>query len=119
MPRPPAATGSPPAGSSTPSVRHRLSARWVIHTVGPVWRGGSDGEPELLASCYRRSLEVAEDVGARTIAFPAISTGVYGYPRDEAASIAVGVLRSSTADLDEATLVAFDDETLRLYEALL
>jgi O-acetyl-ADP-ribose deacetylase (regulator of RNase III) len=106
-------------GDAKATSGHRLPARWVIHTVGPVWHGGTDGEPELLASCYRRSLEVAEDVGARTIAFPAISTGVYGYPRDEAASIAVGVLRSSTADLDEATLVAFDDETLRLYEALL
>ncbi len=106
-------------GDAKATSGHRLPARWVIHTVGPVWRGGTDGEPELRASCYRRSLEVAEDVGARTIAFPAISTGVYGYPRDEAASIAVGVLRSSTADLDEATLVAFDDETLRRYEALL
>src|SRR4051812_492448 len=59
---------------------HRLPARWVVHTVGPVWRGGDDGEPELLASCYRRALGEASKVGATTIAFPAISTGVYGYP---------------------------------------
>src|SRR5688500_13803312 len=61
-----------------------LAARWVIHTVGPVWRGGGAGEAELLASCYRRSLEVADEVGAASVAFPAIATGVYGYPRAEA-----------------------------------
>lgn len=66
-----------------------LPARWVIHTVGPIWRGGSHGEPELLAACYRRSLEAAARVGARSIAFPGISTGIYGYPMDEAAAIAV------------------------------
>ncbi len=66
-----------------------LPARWIIHTVGPVWRGGSRGEPELLASCYRRSLEEARRLGARSVAFPAISCGVYGYPVREAARIAV------------------------------
>jgi O-acetyl-ADP-ribose deacetylase (regulator of RNase III) len=94
-----------------------LPARWVIHTVGPVWRDGSQGEAELLASCYRRSLEVAEAVGARSIAFPAISTGVYGYPRDEAAAIAVRSLRTAApaSRLERALLVAFDAETLDLY----
>jgi O-acetyl-ADP-ribose deacetylase (regulator of RNase III) len=68
---------------------YRLPARYVIHTVGPVWNGGGKGEAETLASCYRESLSVAEGLGVRTIAFPAISTGIYGYPRDEAAAIAV------------------------------
>ena len=68
---------------------HELPARWVIHTVGPVWQGGDMGEPDLLASCYRRSLEEAERVGATTVAFPGISTGVYGYPVDRAATIAI------------------------------
>src|SRR5919204_3962484 len=74
---------------------HRLPARWVIHTVGPVWRGGDRGEPELLAACYRRSLEVAAELGARSVAFPAISTGAYGYPPREAARVAVDALRTT------------------------
>lgn len=73
---------------------YRLSARWVIHTVGPVWRGGDDGEADLLASCYRRSLEEAERVGADSIAFPGISTGIYGFPIDPAAEIAVAEVAS-------------------------
>jgi O-acetyl-ADP-ribose deacetylase (regulator of RNase III) len=97
----------------------RLTARWVIHTVGPVWRGGAEGEPELLASCYRRSLAVADEVGARSVAFPAISTGVYGYPRSDAAKIAVNTLRSASTDVELVRLIAFDDETASLYEALL
>ena len=97
----------------------RLPAQWVIHTVGPVWRGGDDGEPELLASCYRRSLAVADELGARSLAFPAISTGVYGYPSDAAAEIAVMTLRSTPTSVELARLIAFDEPTLRLYEALL
>jgi O-acetyl-ADP-ribose deacetylase (regulator of RNase III) len=93
-----------------------LPARWVIHTVGPVWRGGSAGEPELLAACYRRSLEVADEVGARSVAFPAISTGIYGYPAEDAAAIAVDTLRSTPTSVELVRLVAFDDRTLRLYE---
>ncbi|MEA2687189.1 MAG: O-acetyl-ADP-ribose deacetylase [Actinomycetota bacterium] len=100
----------------------RLPARWVIHTVGPVWRGGHEGEPELLASCYRRSLEVAVEVGAASIAFPAISTGVYAYPPEEAATIAVETIRAAAAaapGIELVRLVAFNQRTLDLYEGLL
>jgi O-acetyl-ADP-ribose deacetylase (regulator of RNase III) len=97
----------------------RLPARWVIHTVGPVWRGGGHGEPDLLASCYRRALAEADTVGARSIAFPAISTGVYGYPKPAAAQIAVTTLRDTPTAVTDCTLVAFDPETQRLYESVL
>ena len=99
---------------------HDLPARWVIHTVGPVWRGGGEGEPELLASCYRRSLEVAEGLGAASVAFPAISTGVYGYPVGPAAEIAVTTVTDTLASLERVTdvvLVAFDDDTFAQYQA--
>src|SRR5687768_2323594 len=88
---------------------HRLAARWVIHTVGPTWRGGDQGEPDLLASCYRRSLEVAVELGARTLAFPAVSTGIYRYPVEPAAEVAVGTLRAFDGPVDRVVLVAFDD----------
>jgi O-acetyl-ADP-ribose deacetylase (regulator of RNase III) len=97
----------------------RLPARWIIHAVGPVWQGGRHGEAELLASCYRRAVEVAEDLGARTMAFPAISTGIYGFPRKQAARIAVETLRGLDTTVDRVVLVAFDPETLTLYEQLL
>lgn len=97
----------------------RLPARWVIHTVGPVWRGGTHGEPELLARCYRRSIEEAVNVGAGSIAFPAISTGVYGYPKDQAAEVAVTTLRSLESAPDEVVLVAFDTDTAHQYGRLL
>jgi O-acetyl-ADP-ribose deacetylase (regulator of RNase III) len=96
-----------------------LPARWVIHAVGPRYRDGRRGEPELLASCYRRALEIADDLGARSVAFPAISTGIYGYPPGEAAVIAVDTLRSTPTRVEVARLVAFDDATLTLYETLL
>ena len=94
---------------------HRLPARWVIHTVGPVWRGGGNGEAELLASCYRRALEVAADVGARTVAFPAISCGVYGYPIADAARVAVDAVEGH--ELDVVRFVLFGDETFDAFAA--
>jgi O-acetyl-ADP-ribose deacetylase (regulator of RNase III) len=96
-----------------------LPARWVLHAVGPRYSDGEHGEPELLASCYRRSLEVADELGAKSVAFPAISTGIYGYPQADAAKIAVETLRSTPTNVDLVRLVAFDNETLRLYEGLL
>ena len=112
--------GGCPTGDAKATAGHRLPARWVIHTVGPVWQGGTKGEPELLASCYRRSLEVADGLGARTVAFPAISTGVYGYPKELAAEVAVSTLRTTTTtSVQEVVLVAFDDENRRLYDSLL
>ncbi|MBJ7614520.1 MAG: O-acetyl-ADP-ribose deacetylase [Candidatus Dormibacteraeota bacterium] len=97
----------------------RLRARWVIHAVGPVWRGGGKGEAAQLASCYRRSLEIADEIGARSIAFPAISTGVYGFPSEQAARIAVGTVRSTETAVELVRLVAFDERTHGLYRELL
>jgi len=85
-----------------------LVAKWVIHTVGPVWRGGRAGEAEALASCYRRSLEVAGELGAETIAFPAVSSGIYGYPVADACRISVEVLRSTPTSVHRCRLVAFN-----------
>ena len=86
---------------------YRLPARWVIHTVGPVWRGGEAGEAELLANCYRRSLEAAERLGADSIAFPAISTGIYGFPIEPAAEIAVAEVMAWLAAHDLPARVVF------------
>lgn len=97
----------------------RLPARWVIHTVGPVWSGGLAGEPDRLACCYRRSLELAAELGARSVALPAISTGIFGYPRRAAAEIAVREAGRAPAGLDLVRLVAFDPDTLACYRELL
>jgi O-acetyl-ADP-ribose deacetylase (regulator of RNase III) len=111
--------GGCPTGDAKATSGYRLPARWIIHAVGPVWRGGDQGEPELLASCYRRSLEVADELGARSVAFPAISTGVYGYPPEQAARVAVETLRNAVTRVELARLVAFDQDTLRLYREAL
>jgi O-acetyl-ADP-ribose deacetylase (regulator of RNase III) len=91
----------------------------VIHTVGPVWRGGFRGEGEVLASCYRRSLEVADEIGAKSVAFPAISTGAFGYPPDEAARVAVDTVRFADTAVEKVMLVALDNNTYELYVRLL
>ena len=95
-----------------------LPARWVIHTVGPVWHGGARGEPESLASCYRASLARADEVGAESVAFPAISTGVYGYPAGLAAEIAVGTVRATPTEVRVVRFVCFSRESLSAYRAL-
>ena len=114
-----AALGGCDTGDAKATPGFALPARWIIHTVGPVWRDGRHGEPELLASCYRRCLEVADELGARRLAIPAISTGVYGYPRKDAAATAVAALRAATTEVEVVRLVAFDDETLGFYRAAL
>ena len=101
---------------------YRLPARYVIHTVGPIWRGGTNGEAEVLASCYRRSLEVAQSVQARSIAFPCISTGVYRYPAEDAARIAVDTVRAVAADMpgiESIVFCCFSDTDLAIYQRLL
>ena len=98
---------------------YRLPAKFVIHTVGPVWRGGDKGEPALLASCYQRSIEVAVDYGVRTIAFPGISTGVYRYPLELAAEIAVITVRSQLEkfpSIQEVVFCCFSPSDLAVYE---
>lgn len=106
-------------GDAKVSPGFALKARWVIHTVGPVWHGGDEGEPEMLASCYRTALQRAEEVGARTVAFPAISAGVYGYPLPEAAEIAVGTVRDARADVDGVRFVCFSADMKKVYDDLL
>ncbi|HWC38029.1 MAG TPA: O-acetyl-ADP-ribose deacetylase [Acidimicrobiales bacterium] len=108
--------GGCPTGDAKATPGFQLRARWIVHAVGPRYRDGRHGEPEQLASCYRRALEVADELGARSVAFPAISTGIYGYPPEEAASIAVSTLQSADTRVELARLVAFDASTLRLYE---
>lgn len=101
---------------------YHLPARWVVHTVGPVWHGGGQGEAGLLAACYRRSLEVAAAAGAASIAFPAISTGVYGYPADAAAPLAVAAVRAAlphVPGIREVIFCCHDPKTLARYQALL
>lgn len=105
---------------STPGFK--LPARYVIHTVGPVWHGGDRGEAELLRSCYRRSLEVAASLEVRSMAFPSISTGVYGYPINEAAGIAVATVKRALdehAGIESVTFCCFSEKDLAVYQACL
>jgi len=112
-----------PTGSAVVSDAGELPATVVIHAVGPIWRGGSAGEPELLASAYRSSLDLAAREGCRTVALPSISTGIYSYPLDAAATIAIRTVEAWIADnpdaLDEVTFVLFSGETLAAFERAL
>lgn len=108
--------GGCPTGDARSTPGFGLPARWIIHTVGPVWHGGGRGEADQLASCYRRAVEVADELGARSVAFPAISTGIYGYPKEEAAKVAIRTLRATSSGVDLVRLVAFDAQTRNLYE---
>jgi len=110
-----------PVGDAVITGAGELPAKYVIHTVGPVWRGGNKGEPELLASCYRKSLLLAQDNGIESIAFPNISTGVYGYPKDKAAKVAVDTVRETlkeTPGIKKVVFVCFDKENYSLYNSL-
>ncbi|MDX1404639.1 MAG: O-acetyl-ADP-ribose deacetylase [Woeseiaceae bacterium] len=115
--------GGCPTGEARLTKGYRLPASYVIHTVGPVWKGGSAGEAELLASCYRSSLELARDNGIQSIAFPGISTGVYGYPVSSAANIAVTTVRSFAeehpAKIAEVRFCCFSADDLEVYRRLL
>jgi O-acetyl-ADP-ribose deacetylase (regulator of RNase III) len=114
--------GGCPTGEARVTPGFRLPARYVIHTVGPVWRGGTYGEPQLLAACYRNSLALAASLRIRAIAFPAISCGVYGYPIDAAADIAVREVATCVrpmADLAHVVFACFDSRTLDALERAL
>ncbi|MCX5371888.1 O-acetyl-ADP-ribose deacetylase [Streptomyces sp. NBC_00015] len=107
-----------PTGRAVATTAGELDARWVIHTVGPVYQvSGSD--PDLLASCYRTSLEVADELGARTVAFPAVSTGAYGWPMADAARIAVEAVRTAETAVEEVRFVLFDEQAYQVFAELI
>jgi O-acetyl-ADP-ribose deacetylase (regulator of RNase III) len=109
-------------GDAKATTGGRLPARYVVHTVGPIWRGGAKGEAELLGSCFRRAIEVADELGCRTVAFPAISTGAFGYPLELAAEVAVGATAEALAeheDVERATFVLFDARSYDAFAAAL
>ncbi len=114
--------GGCPTGDAKITAGYRLPAKYVAHAVGPVWRGGEHGEPQLLASCYRRSIELAGDAGARSLAFPCISTGVYGYPVELAADVAVAAVRAALLDqpaIEEVVFCCFSAADLAIYQSVL
>jgi O-acetyl-ADP-ribose deacetylase len=110
--------GGLPTGMAVATTAGDLPARWVIHTVGPVWSGAGQ-DAVLLASCHTVALRVADELGARTVAFPAISTGVYGYPVGDAARVAIAAVRAAVTGVDEVRFVLFDDNAFRAFEAAL
>lgn len=108
-----------PTGTAVATSGHGLPARWILHAVGPIWRGGDHGEPELLASAYRSSLRLADELGARSVAFPAISMGIYGYPGPDGARLAVTTViehLEGETGIELVRFVLFSDETYRLFE---
>jgi O-acetyl-ADP-ribose deacetylase len=114
--------GGCPTGEARITHAYRLPARWVIHTVGPVWHGGASGEERLLASCYRSSLKLAQSHGCPVVAFPSISTGAYRFPVERAAAIAIAEIRAFLAAHEsphEVRLVAYDEPTRLAYETAL
>lgn len=111
--------GGCPTGEARITRGHALPAKYVIHAVGPVWSGGKRGEPELLEGCYRHCLELARDNGVQTIAFPAISTGAYGFPKAEAARIALKVMRDYEASFTEIIACCFSEEDAKIYRSTL
>jgi len=108
--------GGCPTGQARLTRGHRLPARYVIHTVGPVYRDGRHGEPELLASCYRESLQLAQAKACKSVAFPAISCGVYGYPLEDATAIAVREVRAHAGAVEHVVFACFGAEALRCYQ---
>jgi O-acetyl-ADP-ribose deacetylase (regulator of RNase III) len=116
------ALGGCPAGEAKATGGYRLPARHVIHTVGPVWSGGGSGEPETLASCHRNAIALAAELGCRRVAFPAISTGVYGYPAELAAEVAVATTREALGEqgtVERVIFVLFDERTHEIFAAAL
>ena len=111
--------GGCPPGDSRITSAYRLPARFVVHAVGPIWRGGSEGEDEVLASCYRRSFELALGVSARSIAFPAISTGAYGFPKDRAAAIAVREMTDHSPGFERIIACCFTEADAVTYRSRL
>lgn len=109
--------GGCPTGEARISPGFDLPAKWVIHTVGPIWHGGYAGEPEALAACYHNALELARANGVRTIAFPAISTGAYGYPKQPAAQVAAREMRRHESEFDEIICCCFSDGDAAIYGA--
>lgn len=111
--------GGCPTGEARVSPGFMLPATWVIHTVGPVWRGGGHGEAELLRNCYRNALQLAADKACSSVAFPGISTGVYGFPKEQAAAIAVEELKRRESDFQRLICCCFSRQDLELYRRIL
>jgi len=114
--------GECPTGEAVFTTAGNLPAKYVIHTVGPVWHGGSSGEDEKLANCYLNSLKIAEELGVRSIAFPNISTGVYSFPKERAAAIAIKTVKqylASGSGIEKIIFVCFDDENNDIYNKLM